>query len=51
MTLGGLTGACGLFAAAGSLHPVLAFTADPVHRAWRGRGGALNQWYEAISTR
>jgi heme o synthase len=41
------TGLCGLIAAPGSLHPVLAFTAVLCIALAAGAAGALNQWYEA----
>ncbi|WP_166042262.1 heme o synthase [Sphingosinicella sp. YJ22] len=47
MTLVVFTGACGLFAAPGTLHPVLAFTAVLCIALGAGAAGALNQWYEA----
>jgi protoheme IX farnesyltransferase len=47
MTLVVFTGACGLFAAPGNLHPVLAFTAILCIALGAGAAGALNQWYEA----
>ena len=47
MTLVVFTGACGLFAAPGSLHPVLAFTAILCIALGAGAAAALNQWYEA----
>ncbi len=47
MTLVVFTGACGLLAAPGSLHPVLAFTAVLCIALGAGAAGALNQWYEA----
>ncbi len=47
MTLVVFTAACGLFAAPGSLHPVLAFTAILCIALGAGAAGALNQWYEA----
>jgi protoheme IX farnesyltransferase len=47
MTLVVFTGACGLFAAPGTLHPVLAFTAILCIALGAGAAGALNQWYEA----
>jgi len=47
MTLVVFTGACGLFAAPGHLHPVLAFTAILCIALAAGAAGALNQWYEA----
>ena len=39
MSLVVFTGLCGLLAAPVPINPVLGFTADPVHRARRGRGG------------
>jgi len=47
MTLVVFTGACGLIAAPGNLHPVLAFTAILCIALGAGAAGALNQWYEA----
>ena len=47
MTLVVFTGACGLLAAPGHLHPVLAFTAVLCIALGAGAAGALNQWYEA----
>ena len=47
MTLVVFTGACGMLAAPGSLHPVLAFTAVLCIALGAGAAGALNQWYEA----
>jgi len=47
MTLVVFTAACGLFAAPGALHPVLAFTAILCIAIAAGAAGALNQWYEA----
>ena len=47
MVLVVFTGACGLFAAPGGLHPVLAFTAILCIALGAGAAGALNQWYEA----
>ncbi len=47
MTLVVFTGACGLLAAPGTLHPVLAFTAVLCIALGAGAAGALNQWYEA----
>ena len=47
MTLVVFTGACGLLAAPGTLHPVLAFTAILCIALGAGAAGALNQWYEA----
>jgi protoheme IX farnesyltransferase len=41
------TAACGLFAAPGGLHPVLAFTAILCIALAAGAAGALNQWYES----
>lgn len=41
------TGLCGLIAAPGSIHPVLAFTAVLCIALGAGASGALNQWYEA----
>ena len=41
------TGLCGLIAAPGSIHPVLAFTAVLCIALAAGSAGALNQWYEA----
>jgi protoheme IX farnesyltransferase len=38
---------CGLLAAPGHLHPVLAFTAILCIAIGAGAAGALNQWYEA----
>jgi len=47
MTLVVFTGLCGLLAARGHLHPVLAFTAVLCIALGAGAAGALNQWYEA----
>jgi heme o synthase len=47
MTLVVFTGLCGLLAAPGSIHPVLAFTAILCIAVGAGGAGALNQWYEA----
>jgi protoheme IX farnesyltransferase len=47
MTLVVFTAACGLFAAPGGLHPVLAFTAILCIALAAGAAGALNQWYES----
>lgn len=41
------TGLCGLIAAPGGIHPVLAFTAVLCIALGAGAAGALNQWYEA----
>jgi heme o synthase len=41
------TGLCGLLAAPGSIHPVIAFTAILCIAVATGGCGALNQWYEA----
>src|SRR5687768_3247827 len=41
------TGLCGLLAAPGAIHPVLAFTAILCIAVAAGAAGALNQWYEA----
>jgi heme o synthase len=41
------TGLCGLLAARGSIHPVLAFTTILCIALGAGAAGALNQWYEA----
>ena len=47
MTLVVFTGLCGLVAAPGAMHPVLAFTAILCIATGAGAAGALNQWYEA----
>ncbi len=47
LTLVVFTGLCGLLAAPGHLHPVLAFTAILCIALGAGAAGALNQWYEA----
>ncbi len=47
MTLVVFTGLCGLIAAPGALHPVLAFTAVLAIALGAGAAAALNQWYEA----
>ena len=47
MTLVVFTGLCGLLAAPGHIHPVLAFTAILCIALGAGAAGALNQWYEA----
>lgn len=41
------TGLCGLLAAPGALHPVIAFTAVLCIALAAGAAGALNMWYEA----
>ena len=47
MSLVVFTGLCGLLAAPGSVHPVLAFTAVLCIALGAGAAGALNQWYES----
>ena len=47
MTLVVFTGFCGLLAAPGSLHPLLAFTAILCIAVGAGAAGAMNMWYEA----
>lgn len=47
MSLVVFTGLCGLVAAPGAMHPVLAFTAVLCIALAAGAAGALNQWYEA----
>jgi protoheme IX farnesyltransferase len=47
MTLVVFTGLCGLLAAPGGIHPVLAFTTILCIALGAGAAGALNQWYEA----
>ncbi|MDX3911425.1 MAG: heme o synthase [Sphingobium sp.] len=47
MTLVVFTGLCGLLAAPGTIHPVLAFTTILCIALGAGAAGALNQWYEA----
>ena len=47
MTLVVFTGLCGLLAAPGTMHPVLAFTAVLCIAVGAGGAGALNMWYEA----
>ncbi len=47
MSLVVFTALCGLLAAPGSIHPVLAFTAILCIATGAGASGALNQWYEA----
>ncbi|MBB3859189.1 protoheme IX farnesyltransferase [Novosphingobium hassiacum] len=47
MTLVIFTGLCGLLAAPGSIHPVIAFTAILCIAVGAGGAAALNQWWEA----
>ena len=47
MTLVVFTGLCGLLAAPGTIHPVLAFTAILCIALGAGAAASLNQWYEA----
>jgi protoheme IX farnesyltransferase len=47
MTLVVFTGLCGLLAAPGQMHPVLAFASVLCIALGAGGAGALNQWYEA----
>jgi len=47
MTLVVFTGLCGLLAAPGHIHPILAFTAILCIALGAGGAGALNQWVEA----
>ena len=47
MTLVIFTGICGMLAAPGTLHPVLAFTAILCIALGAGGAAALNQWWEA----
>lgn len=47
MTLVIFTGLCGLLAAPGTIHPVLAFTAILCIAVGAGGAAALNQWWEA----
>ncbi|HEV7233165.1 MAG TPA: heme o synthase [Sphingorhabdus sp.] len=47
MSLVVFTALCGLLAAPGSIHPVIAFTAILCIALGAGACGALNQWYEA----
>lgn len=47
MTLVIFTGICGLLAAPGSIHPVIAFTAILCIAVGAGGAAALNQWWEA----
>lgn len=46
MTLVVFTGLCGLLAAPGNIHPVLAFSSILAIALGGGASGALNQWYE-----
>ena len=41
------TGLCGLLAAPGAIHPVIAFTAILCIALGAGGSAALNQWYES----
>jgi protoheme IX farnesyltransferase len=47
MTLVVFTGACGLFAAPGQIHPFLAFVAILCIAVGAGAAAAFNQWWEA----
>ena len=47
MTLVIFTGLCGLLAAPGTIHPILAFTAILCIAVGAGGAAALNQWWEA----
>jgi heme o synthase len=47
MSLVVFTALCGLLAAPGAIHPVIAFTAILCIATGAGASGALNQWYEA----
>ena len=47
MSLVVFTALCGLLAAPGEMHPILAFTAILCIATGAGASGALNQWYEA----
>ena len=47
MSLVVFTALCGLLAAPGTIHPVIAFTAILCIAVGAGASGALNQWYEA----
>ncbi|WP_408589136.1 heme o synthase [Novosphingobium sp.] len=47
MTLVIFTGLCGMLAAPGTIHPVLAFTAILCIAVGAGGSAALNQWWEA----
>src|SRR3546814_16459194 len=47
MSLVVFTALCGLLAAPGEVHPVLAFASILAIALGAGASGALNQWYEA----
>jgi heme o synthase len=47
MSLVVFTALCGLLAAPGAIHPIIAFTAILCIATGAGASGALNQWYEA----
>jgi heme o synthase len=47
MSLVVFTALCGLMAAPGDIHPIIAFTAILCIAVGAGASGALNQWYEA----
>ena len=47
MSLVVFTALCGLLAAPGNIHPVIAFTAVLCIALGAGACGSLNQWYEA----
>jgi heme o synthase len=47
MSLVVFTALCGLMAAPGQIHPIIAFTAILCIAVGAGASGALNQWYEA----
>ncbi len=47
MSLVVFTALCGLLAAPGNIHPIIAFTAILCIALGAGASGALNQWYEA----
>ncbi len=47
MSLVVFTALCGLLAAPGNIHPIIAFTAILCIATGAGASGALNQWYEA----
>jgi heme o synthase len=47
MSLVVFTALCGLMAAPGEIHPIIAFTAILCIAVGAGASGALNQWYEA----
>src|SRR3546814_12488786 len=47
MSLVVFTALCGLLAAPGEVHPVLAFSSILAIALGAGASGALNQWYEA----